>query len=57
MHSAYATVPMPTEPPSSTPATSTVTSIAVRTTRTEWPRWARPVISPSRGPGPRPAPM
>lgn len=35
MDSAYATVPMPTEPPSSTPVTSTVTSMAVRTTRIE----------------------
>ena len=38
-------------------AASTVTSSDVRTTRIEWPRAASPVISPSRGPGPRPAPM
>ena len=29
----------------------------VRATRIETPRRARPVIRPSRGPGPRPAPM
>ena len=47
-------VPTPTVPPRSHPAASTVTSIAVRTTRIEWPRAAKPVITPSRGPGPRP---
>src|SRR5262249_47616138 len=55
--SAYTSVPMPTVPPRSQPVTSTVTSMLVRTTRIEWPRAASPVIRPSRGPGPRPAPM
>ena len=55
--SAYTTVPTPTVPPSSQPVASTVSSMPVRTTRIEWPRAARPVIRPSRGPGPRPAPM
>ncbi|MGH3202309.1 MAG: hypothetical protein ACRDP5_09730 [Streptosporangiaceae bacterium] len=50
-------MPTPTVPPSSQPTSSTVASIAVRTTRSEWPRAAKPVINPSRGPGPRPAPM
>jgi len=50
-------VPTPTVPPSSHPAARTMSSMAVRTTRTEWPRAASPVISPSLGPGPRPAPM
>jgi hypothetical protein len=48
---------MPTVPPSSQPASSTVASMPVRTTRIECPRAAMPVITPSRGPGPRPAPM
>jgi hypothetical protein len=50
-------VPMPAVPPSATPVPRTVSSIAVRTARSEWPRAARPVISPSRGPGPKRAPM
>ena len=48
---------MPTVPPSSQPTASTVTSIRVRTRRIGQPRPARPVISPSRGPEPSPAPM
>jgi hypothetical protein len=56
--SAKATVPTPTVPPSSHPVTRTVSSMPVRTTRTERPvRRTRPVISPSRGPGPNAAPM
>src|SRR6476660_2958216 len=55
---AYKTVPTPTVPPSSHPTASTVASMQVLTSRTERPvRATRPVISPSRGPGPRPAPM
>jgi len=58
MPNAYTTVPMPTDPPSSHPTVSTVTSITERTRRTDRPvRTTRPVIKPSRGPGPRPAPM
>ncbi len=57
MLTAYSTVPIPTVPPSSHPAASTLSSIQVRTRRSEWPRRAMPVIRPSRGPGPRPAPM
>jgi hypothetical protein len=57
MLTAYTTVPIPTVPPSSHPASSTVPSMPVRTTRIECPRAAMPVISPSRGPGPSPAPM
>lgn len=49
---------MPTVPPSSQPTASTVTSRQVRTRRMERPvRRASPVISPSRGPGPKCAPM
>src|SRR5438270_2251735 len=54
---AYSTVPTPTVPPRSQPITTTLTSSDVRTTRIECPRFASPVIRPSRGPGPRPAPM
>lgn len=50
-------VPTPAVPPSATPAAKTVSSIAVRTARSEWPRAARPTINPSRGPGPKRAPM
>src|SRR5690606_33997944 len=56
--SANTTVPMPNTPPSAMPATSTLTSIPVRTSRIDQPvRRARPVINPSRGPGPSCAPM
>jgi len=48
---------MPTVPPSSQPTASTAASIRVRTRRMGQPWPARPVISPSRGPGPSPAPM
>ena len=55
---AKATVPMPTVPPSSQPTASTVSSRQVRVSRMDRPvRRARPVISPSRGPGPKWAPM
>ena len=55
---ANTTVPRPTEPPSDQPTTRTLTSSAVRTARIEpTPLPAKPVMSPSRGPGPRPAPM
>jgi hypothetical protein len=58
MASAYATVPTPTEPPSAKPTASTVTSIPVRTSLMDRPvRACRPVISPSRGPGPNRAVM
>ena len=51
------TVPTPTLPPSSQPAVNTLASIAVRASRTERPvRATSPVIRPSRGPGPSPAP-
>ena len=40
------------------PIASTATSSEVRTSRSDRPvRWARPVIRPSRGPGPSCAPM
>jgi transcriptional regulator with XRE-family HTH domain len=55
---ANASVPKPTLPPSSQPITSTVTSIAMRTIQMGRPvRLCRPVIRPSRGPGPSWAPM
>ncbi len=58
MDTANTSVPTPTEPPSSQPVPSTVTSMTVRTTRIEPPlRATKPVISPSRGPGPSRAPM
>lgn len=57
MPNAYNTVPTPTVPPRSQPTVSTVASIDVRTSRTECPRAAMPVVSPSRGPAPSPAPM
>src|SRR3954462_8913530 len=58
MATAYTTGPRPPVPPSRKPTASTVTSMLVRITRTEPPvRRTSPVISPSRGPGPRPAPM
>jgi hypothetical protein len=49
---------MPTTPPSSQPTATTVTSMRVRTSRIERPvTRERPVISPSRGPGPNWEPM
>ena len=57
MPTAYSAVPIPTVPPSSHPVASTLSSMDVRTRRSEWPRRAKPVIRPSRGPGPSPAPM
>ena len=57
MPRANTAVPTPMAPPSAMPMTSTVTSIAVRANRIEMPRSAKPVIKPSRGPGPSPAPM
>lgn len=55
---ANATVPTPTVPPSSHPTASTVSSRQVRVSRIDRPvRRASPVISPSRGPGPKWAPM
>ena len=45
-------------PPSSQPTTSTVSSMLVRTSRMLTPgAAARPVIRPSRGPGPNWLPM
>ena len=58
MATAYNTVPTPTTPPSNHPTSSTVTSIDVRTTRMLRPvRRTRPVMRPSRGPGPNWLPM
>ena len=58
MATANSTVPMPTVPPSSQPTASTVSSMPVRHSRIERPLTrASPVISPSRGPGPKRAPM
>ncbi len=58
MATAYSRVPTPTVPPSTKPVTTTVISMAVRTRRTDTPvRRCRPVISPSRGPGPNRAAM
>lgn len=57
MAAANNTVPTPTVPPSSQPAASTTSSMPVRVRRSDRPvRADRPVIRPSRGPGPRPAP-
>ena len=38
MLTAYSTVPIPTVPPSSHPVASTLSSMDVRTRRSEWPR-------------------
>ncbi len=58
MATAKTTVPTPTTPPSAQPIATTVTSSAVRTSQIGWPvRACRPVISPSRGPGPKCAPI
>lgn len=55
---AYNTVPTPTVPPRSHPVARTAISMLVRTSLTDRPvRATSPVISPSRGPGPMPAPM
>ena len=49
---------MPSVPPSSQPVVSTVSSMAVRTSRIDHPvRACSPVINPSRGPGPSRTPM
>ena len=49
--------PTPSVPPSRKAPTMTLLSISVRTNRTEWRvQRTRPVIRPSRGPGPRCAP-
>jgi hypothetical protein len=56
--SAKATVPTPKVPPSATPATSAVSSIAARTTPILLPVRTEPTsINVSRGPAPRSAPM
>src|SRR5690606_38196218 len=56
--SAYSSVPTPTVPPSTKPVATTLISMTVRTRRTDSPvRWCSPVISPSRGPGPKRAAM
>src|SRR5439155_16596774 len=57
MLTAYRSVPTPTVPPSSHPAARTRSSMDVRAIRIEIPRSASPVMRPSRGPGPSPAPM
>ena len=55
---AKATVPTPTVPPIHQPATSTEPSMPVRTAHSGQPvRACNPVIRPSRGPGPKRAPM
>jgi hypothetical protein len=57
MATANRTVPTPTVPPSNQPAPSRTTSMPVRVARNDHPlRAANPVINPSRGPGPSPAP-
>ena len=50
-------VPYPYDPPSNTPLTNAVKSIAILVTLTLGPLFAIPVIIPSRGPGPRPDPI
>src|SRR5205823_2453778 len=57
MLNANATVPIPTFPPRTHPAASAASSSTVRTAHSWNPLAARPVIRPSRGPGPSPAPM
>lgn len=58
MASAYSTVPTPTVPPRRNPATTTATSMQVRSSRIDRPvRACSPVIRPSRGPGPNRAAM
>ena len=58
IETAYRIVPRPATPPSSRPIAKTVSSIRVRTRRSDRPvRRASPVISPSRGPRPNCAPM
>ncbi len=55
---AKARVPRPTLPPSHQPSSRTLPSIKLRTFQIGQPvRACRPVIRPSRGPGPRRAPM
>ena len=56
--SAKATVPMPTLPPSVQPIASTTSSMPVRTIQMRHPvTRCSPVMRPSRGPGPKCAPM
>ena len=51
-------MPSPSVPPSSQPVSTTVNSMPVRVRRMDHPVLAtKPVINPSRGPGPMPAPM
>lgn len=51
-------MPNPKVPPSNQPVSTTVNSIPVRASLMDHPvRATRPVINPSRGPGPIPAPM
>ena len=57
MPTAKTKVPIPMEPPNDIPAITTTISNIVRAIRTLTPRSARPIINPSRGPGPSPAPM
>ena len=57
MATANQTVPTPTVPPSSQPAARADSSMPVRAIHGGTPRSASPVITPSRGPGPSPAPM
>jgi len=58
INTAYKIVPRPTTPPISQPTTSTVSSMLVRTNRKLRPvRRTKPVIRPSRGPGPNWLPM
>lgn len=58
MDTAYRSVPTPTVPPRAKPVTTTTISTAVRIRRIErLVRRCRPVIRPSRGPGPKWAAM
>ncbi len=50
-------VPSPAVPPRAMPARSTVASMIVRVALTLRPYRDSPIISPSRGPVPSPAPM
>jgi len=54
---ANSAVPIPTVPPSNQPSTRTEISMPNLATAMLTSSRARPVMSPSRGPGPRPAPM
>ncbi len=57
MPPAKISVPIPTEPPSTKPIASTVSSMLVRATEMRTPRWATASIRLSRGPAPKAAPM